>query len=754
MPSFAGALAAGLSFVSIAASSPAYPLFEYPLPIPPSASPLTTVDVNGNNIDFYEMTIEPFEKQVYHNLGNSSFVGYNGVSPGPTYWIKRGQHTIVRLHNNMQNDASMHLHGSDTHAPWDGWADDVLLTNQFKDYYYPNDHVARPMWYHVSIFILFLYFYISSIILTGAQDHADGITANNAYSGLGGIWIIYDPAEDALGLPKDNYDIPLAFQDRTYDNNGNLTFPTGEYLNQFGDVNEVNGQPWPFFNVEPRKYRLRLFDLSLSRPWDIYIADPEGNWVEFPVIASDCGLFASAVYTNDLQMAPAERYEIIFDFAPYAGKNLTMGNYMGSGSNSASDGQTPVYDNTDKMMQFNVGNTVSDWTNNGAVPSTLNPDIQWPESVTDVAQTFNFQIGGDNHWTINGVDYNDVNNRVLARPEQGSTEMWEVVYAGGPGIHPVHVHLVSFQIVERTGGDRGVLPYEAAGLKDVVNLQPGETAKIRAVYGPWNGLYMFHCHNLIHEDSMMMAVFNVTQLETQGYNVTTDYADPMDPRFVPQYPTGDTWNLDQISSSVSYYGNLHCYDTTYAGSVQTSPPWSVQTATTWAAVTSTAGNNGGQPTGSYGPAPGQNSNTAGPGEQYNNHGPPSSYAQPSGNYGPPSGNYGPPQASSTAAASSSTTTSTHSSSTTSSSAAPSTSSSGSWFNFGSSNNNNNNNNNQNNHPSAPASSQGPPAQAQAQQHGPPSGSQGHGGHRKRDETFVTKNIVKTHVRDFAGAGHA
>ncbi|GAB7338390.1 hypothetical protein MBLNU457_4685t1 [Dothideomycetes sp. NU457] len=705
MPSLAGALAAGLSFVSIAASSPAYPLFEYPLPIPPNASPLTTVDVNGNNIDFYEMTIEPYERQVYPNLGNSSFVGYNGISPGPTYWIPRGRQTIVRLHNNMQNQASLHLHGSDTHAPWDGWADDVLLTNQFKDYYYPNDHAARAMWYH---------------------DHADHITANNAYNGLGGIWIIYDSEEDSLGLPNDNYDIVLAFQDRTYDDSGNLTFPVGEYLNQFGDVNEVNGQPWPFFNVEPRKYRLRLFDLSLSRPWDIYIADDQGNWIEFPVIASDCGLFGSPVYTKDIQMAPAERYEIVFDFAPYAGKNLTMGNYEGSGPNSAAaEGQAPVYGNTDKMMQFNVGNHVSDWSRNGDVPSTLNPAIQWPEATNEVAHTFNFQIGGDNHWTINGVDYDDVNNRVLARPQQGSTEMWEVVYAGGPGIHPVHVHLVSFQIVERTGGSRGLLPYESAGLKDVVNLEPGESAKIRAVYGPWNGLYMFHCHNLIHEDSMMMAVFNVSQLENQGYNVTTDYTDPMDPRFLPQYPTDNTWDLDQISSSVSYYGNLHCYDSTYTGSVQTSPPWSVGTATTYAAVTSTANNYGGRPTGSYGPAPGQDSNTAGPGQYYNQ------FASNHGNYGPPQETGAAPSSSTSSAAAA---------------ASSSSSSGGSWWSWGS---------NQNNHPSGPPSSSqgqswGPPQGQGQQSHGPPSGFGGHGGHRKREEVVITKNVVKQHVRDFAG----
>jgi len=348
--------------------------------------------------------------------------------------------------------------------------------------------------------------------------------------------------------------------------------PTNEGVNQYGDVVEVNSQPWPFMNVEPRKYRFRLFDMSLSRPWDLHMSDESGNWIEFPVIASDCGLFESPVTTKDVQIAPGERFEIVFDFSPYAGQNVTMGNAMGTGPLQ----QITSYQNTDKVMQFVVGHSVSDNSNNGDVPGTLNANIPWPASTTQVSQTFNFENGGDARWTINGIDYDDVNNRVLARPQQGSTELWKVNYAGGPGTHPVHVHLVSFQIVSRTGGTRGLLPYEAAGLKDIVHLEPGESAEVLAVYGPWNGLYMFHCHNLIHEDNMMMAVFNITQLENQGYNVTTDYTDPMDPRFAPQWPQDNTWDDDQISSSISYYAGLHCYDSTYSGApVSTSPPWSV-----------------------------------------------------------------------------------------------------------------------------------------------------------------------------------
>lgn len=260
---------------------------------------------------------------------------------------------------------SPHTDYEQAHSPWDGWADDQIAPGEFKDYYYPNDHQARSMWYH---------------------DHADLVTATNAYSGLGGVWIIYDPEEDVLELPSGNYDVILALTDKTYDSNGGLVLPTEQGVNEFGDVIEVNSQPWPYMSVEPRKYRFRTFDMSLSRPYELYIKQSNGDWIDFQVIASDCGLFGAPVTTNSVTIAMGERYEIVVDFSQYQGQNLTMGNNMGL------VGNIQQYENTDKVMLFQVGDTVSDWTNNN-VPAVLNSNIQWPESTTEVAQTFNFQVG-------------------------------------------------------------------------------------------------------------------------------------------------------------------------------------------------------------------------------------------------------------------------------------------------------------------------------------------------------------------------
>lgn len=451
--------------------------------------------------------------------------------------IPRGTESVIRFWNKGSESSTVHLHGSNSHSVWDGWASDEIPANQYKDYYYPNSESARSMWYH---------------------DHVHGQTTKHAYYGQTGMYIVTDPAEDSLALPRGKYDIPLAITDKVYQANGDLASPLGNRLNFFGDIIEVNSQPWPFLKVEPRKYRFRLYDMSVSRTYDLSLARSNGNTIPFQVIASDSGLFASPVTTSNVLIAMGERYEIVVDFSQYAGQNITL-------KNSAQPPVVAPFPNTDLVMQFNVGSIVSDNTCNGAVPSSLNSNIQYPTQKTTVDRTFNFQFSGPNaganSWTINGVTFDDVNNRVLARPPQGTVELWELRHSGGPGVHPVHIHLVNFQIISRTGGRGSLAPYETAGLKDIVLLQPGETARVLAVYGPWNGMYMFHCHNLIHEDSTMLDAFNVTKLEALGYkfNSTQVFGIPDDAKFAAKPYNAQDFTSAAEESTVVSLANLNAY---------------------------------------------------------------------------------------------------------------------------------------------------------------------------------------------------
>jgi FtsP/CotA-like multicopper oxidase with cupredoxin domain len=155
------------------------------------------------------------------------------------------------------------------------------------------------------------------------------------------------------------------------------------------------------------------------------------------------------------------------------------------------------YAATDRVMRFVVGDTVTDCTNNDPIPSKLRYIPPPPQ--TNITKSFRFsRIDGE--WLVNGVGWQDIENRILTRPVLGQDEIWELRHGGGNATHPVHIHLVDFQVLSRTGNRDEVMPYEAAGRKDVVWIAPGEVVRVVARYAPWAGVYMFHCHNLVHED--------------------------------------------------------------------------------------------------------------------------------------------------------------------------------------------------------------------------------------------------------------
>lgn len=214
----------------------------------------------------------------------------------------------------------------------------------------------------------------------------------------------------------------------------------------------------------------------------------------------------------------AERYEIVFDFSKYAGQTLELRNLEKVGGIGTDDD----YENTDKVMRFVVSSDVVE--DISTVPAKLR-DISFAKpATTEINHHFRFHRT-NGKWRINGVGFADAANRVLAKVPRGTVEIWELENSSGSWTHPIHIHLVDFLVLNRQD-KRGTMPYETAGVKDVVWLGKGETVCVAAVYAPFDGMYMFHCHNLIHEDSDMIATFNVTSLEGFGYN-SMQFLDPM-----------------------------------------------------------------------------------------------------------------------------------------------------------------------------------------------------------------------------------
>jgi len=531
--------------------SPVYNHFyQFPLPVPPTKTPKATYTnpTTGVPIDYYEIEIKPYEQQVYPGLKPARGVGYDGMSPGPTFKVEKGRESVVRFINRAGDRASaVHLHGSYSRAPFDGWAEDVIEVGQYKDYYYPGGQSARTLWYH---------------------DHAIHHTAENAYYGQAGFYILHDPAEDKLGLPAGKYDVPLAISAKQYNADGTLFDPAAERDSLWGDVIQVNGQPWPYLSVEPRKYRFRLLDTSVSRGYKLYAeADGSTTKIPFHVIGSDTGLLTGPVSTDTVELSGGERWEIVFDFAGFAGKNITLKNFR--------DVQVDDdFNGTDRIMRFVVGNTVTDKTNNN-LPSALRTiDLPPPKAGVDKS----FKFGRSNgEWQLNGVTFADVANRIIAKPARGTVEVWEFENNSGGWSHPVHVHLVDFQVISRTG-NRPLLPYESAGLKDVVWLGRGEVIRVIAKYAPWDGVYMFHCHNLIHEDHDMMAAFNVTALQNFGYSEKTSFIDPMEARWRAKPINSADFTAQAIQNRLAEFSSLDAYRNAHEVELALDAYWKNQAA--------------------------------------------------------------------------------------------------------------------------------------------------------------------------------
>ena len=455
--------------------------------------------------------------------------GYNGLVPGPTLRVNRGTPVTVRQTNLLQQppaapyqnvaapssytsdpwqrSTSTHLHGSASLPQYDGYASDITYPGQVKTYFYPNCQDARTLWYH---------------------DHGVHHTSQNAYNGLAGMYILHDQAEAGLGIPTGApgsasapYDVPMIVKDAMFATDGSLIYDDNSESGIYGDVVLVNGVPWPVMHVEPRKYRFRILNASVSRSYKWQLHDGRAP-VPVTVIGTDAGLMPRPMTVTDFRHGMAERYEVIVDFANYRGALLTLKNLLPPNNIN--------YDTVKQVMQFRVARTDPTTLAGNAVPSGWQELVESPECMTwsessllaqgVPVRKFQF-IRTNGHWTINGETWENVieseYTHCMAEPDRNAVEIWELTNTSGGWFHPVHIHLVDFQVLSRNGSAANVLPHEKGG-KDVVYVGENETVRVAMRFagppaGPgWpepRGRYMMHCHNLVHEDHDMMMQFSV-----------------------------------------------------------------------------------------------------------------------------------------------------------------------------------------------------------------------------------------------------
>ena len=458
---------------------PRVPHFQRALKIPPVLQPTST----AGGVDTYDVVQRPSTAQILPPpFPATPIFGFNGIYPGPTINQTRGGNfTVVRNKNGLPagHPYSTHLHGSPSQPFFDGHPDDLTPVGSTKTYKYPNDEESRTLWYH---------------------DHAIHQTADHVYRGLVGFFLQAPAAAEIAEfqldqLPSGKYDVPLVVADAQFTEQGRLFFDDDGEDSLWGNVNMVNGVAWPFLNVDRAKYRFRILVASVSRGYNFRLS----NGMPMHVIATDAGLVRSPIPVQSFRHGMAERYEIVIDFSKLKpGDKVTLLN-------------TNRDDELRDVMQFVVGNGTGPAR---PLPQFLNEanEVRFP-STQNVVGTRNFRFersGG--LWVINGLPWDE---RVVATPRANTTERWIFQNNSGGWFHPVHVHLVDFQIVRRNG--RGPFPYEQ-GLKDVVYVGPNETVELLMTFRPAVqvdpqqpvlGKYVMHCHNLVHEDHDMMTEFDV-----------------------------------------------------------------------------------------------------------------------------------------------------------------------------------------------------------------------------------------------------
>jgi spore coat protein A, manganese oxidase len=501
-------------------------------------TPLTFPDVlqpykSDKDFDYYEIVMKRGTRKFADDDKEYEFWGYNGLFPGPTIKRKACKQVKVDFVNKLGETkigfngcpqaksepirAVIHNHGMPSLPQYDGFAEDYILPNHFKTYIYPNNRAAT-FWYH---------------------DHQVGRTMRNVGMGLVGMWILQDDKDLELNLPQGKYDAPLIFQTPPFtwiqaqpspdpENN-----PEGNCADRsYTPPTLINGVHKPLLQVDKHKYRFRLLNATAKQTYTLVLVSYNPSQKQLVdesiiVIGTDSGLRSSPVSTENLEFVMAERYEIIIDFSQRKiGSRMALVDRV--------DGvDTP-------LICFEVDTEVKD---ESSLPWQLRPyrpveaEIASLNHGADEELIFDFvgKAGCSNRaGSTNGEVWDP--NYIEASVPLGTWQKWRLINPLPQPLHPIHIHLLDFQIVRRTknGVEVCIPPYEKNSWKDVFKLGPLETIDIVGEFGPHVGKYMMHCHNLDHEDCDMMTNFLV--FDPTGEEQPTDPVAVPAKNLPPGYP--------------------------------------------------------------------------------------------------------------------------------------------------------------------------------------------------------------------------
>jgi spore coat protein A, manganese oxidase len=457
-------------------------------------------------VPYYRVAMQQIERKLHRDLAATRLWCCGGSVPGPTFETRSGEGLSIEWANelpakhflpidrtlhgaeasNPEVRGIVHVHGAKVPPEYDGYPEDWFVPGKSRTYFYPNHQDAAMLWYH---------------------DHTMGINRLNTYAGMFGLFVVRDAVEDAIGLPKGAYEIPLVIYDRLLRQDGALDYLVSGDAEKpwvpevFGNVMLVNGKAFPYLDVEPRKYRFRVLNAANGRFFNLSLSNEQ----KFYQIGTDQGLLPEPVQVERTMLAPAERADLIVDFSGHSGEQIVLQSY-------------PF-----PMLQFRVGRAKSPDTSR--LPSTLRPVPKIAESIAVRTRPLALMEMESMKGESMGMLLNNTpwHMPVTENPVLDSTEIWSFINTTDDS-HPIHLHLVRFQILDRrrfetfiyqtTGEVRYTGPVtppdpEEAGWKDTVRAHPKMVTRIIVRFEGYVGRYVWHCHVLEHEDNEMMRPYDV-----------------------------------------------------------------------------------------------------------------------------------------------------------------------------------------------------------------------------------------------------
>ena len=391
---------------------------------------------------------------------------------GPTIQLNKGQRVRIHFENELESESIIHWHGLDVPSKADGHPRDAVEQGESYAYDFIVEDRAGLYWYH---------------------PHPHGKTGYQVYMGLAGLFIVRDEQEMELNLPSNDRELIYAFQDRDFKVTNELNYRPSMMGASGRDI-LINGQKKSTFEVKPGPYRLRILNGCNSRIFKLSFKEK----IPFIIMGVDGGLLRNPEEVKELFFSPGERLDIWMDFSKV--KN-------GSAVKLYS---VPIVKNSRRkayqIMKFKVQ---GEEDQNYDLPNNLsNYESSFEEEAINRNSPKKFELGASRSvgWSINGRGYQMNEVLDLEKCKLGTKEIWEFENKSGMP-HPMHIHGSSFEILKRENSK-----YPGSfdkGRKDIVLVMPGEKVSVIKSFEKHSGLFVYHCHNLEHEDMSMMRNFLV-----------------------------------------------------------------------------------------------------------------------------------------------------------------------------------------------------------------------------------------------------